>query len=125
MVHFSLTSRYSLSLSDFSVSDFCFIWNKYRFSDLLHQTSSKKVGNTKTYLANIGGLVSSALGIGCAACGSVVITTVLSLFSVGGLILLSPLQGAGFGILGIGLLVWSINNLAKRDYNPLVYSTDL
>ncbi len=85
----------------------------------------QKAKNTSTHLASIGGLISAALGIGCAACGSIVLTAALGLFGSGGLILLLPLHGSEFGVLGIILLLWSINNLANRINDPLVCPLDL
>ena len=68
----------------------------------------------------VGGMVSSVLGIGCAACGSVVFTGLLSIAGVSGALVLLPLRGGEFGILGIRLLGISIAMLAKKVSDPLV-----
>ena len=79
-----------------------------------------KNGNTTAHLANLGGIISAVLGIGCAACGSIVLTAILSLFGAGSLILLLPFNGVEFGVLGIILLCFSSYYLMKRINDPLV-----
>ncbi|MFT7644806.1 MAG: uncharacterized membrane protein YjfL (UPF0719 family) [Candidatus Paceibacteria bacterium] len=76
--------------------------------------------NTTHHLSSIGGLLSAALGIGCVACGSVVLTSVFGLFGAGGLLLLLPFNGAEFGMLGILLLLFSIYYLIRKIQDPIV-----
>lgn len=71
---------------------------------------------------SLGGLVSGVLGVGCAACGSIILTSFLTALGAGGLLLWLPLHGAEFGLLGIVLLSVSIYQLAKRINDPLVCS---
>lgn len=81
----------------------------------------KRVASTaKIHVANAGGLVSAALGIGCAACGSIILTTVLGMIGAGSLIAFLPFHGVEFGLLGILLLLWSTHYLIKHINNPLV-----
>ncbi len=75
---------------------------------------------TVAHFASLGGLVSAMLGIGCAACGSVVLTGLLGLFGAGGLLLLLPFGGVEFGVFGVVLLVVSIRYLIKRITDPIV-----
>jgi len=77
-------------------------------------------GNRRIHAVGIGGLVSGLLGIGCAACGSVVLTSILSSIGASGLLLLLPLHGSEFGILGVLLLCMSIYVLVRRIQQPLV-----
>lgn len=77
-------------------------------------------GGKTAQLASIGGVVSAVLGIGCAACGSVILTTILGLFGAGSLLLMLPFHGAEFGVLGIVLLLVSIGYLVKRINDPIV-----
>lgn len=79
-----------------------------------------KSHSTRAHLASLGGLVSAALGIGCAACGSVVLTAVLGLFGASGFLLLLPFHGAEFGFFGILLLCFSIYYLMRRIQDPVV-----
>lgn len=82
----------------------------------------KKVlkGSKRIQAVGIGGLVSGLLGIGCAACGSIVLTAILASVGAPGLILLLPLHGGEFGILGIVLLLFSILMLSRKIKEPLV-----
>lgn len=70
--------------------------------------------------SSVGGFVSGAMGIGCAACGSVILTSILTTFGAGGLLALLPLHGAEFGLLSMILLTVAIRQLAKRINDPLV-----
>lgn len=81
----------------------------------------QEVSKGKTpHLAGLAGFVSSLLGIGCAACGSVIITSALSIFGASSLLFILPFRGAEFGALGILLLLVSIHYLIKRINDPFV-----
>ncbi len=67
-----------------------------------------------------GGMISGILGIGCAACGSVIATGALSLLGASGAIATLPLRGGEFGLLGIILLFIAIGAIAKKIADPLV-----
>ena len=77
-------------------------------------------GSKRIHAVSIGGLVSGLLGIGCAACGSIVLTAVLSSIGASGLLVLLPLHGSEFGFLGAVLLSFSIYELVKRISEPIV-----
>lgn len=66
------------------------------------------------------GITSGVLGVGCAACGSFLLTSVLSLVGAGGALALLPLHGSEFGILGALLLAFAVYLTAKQIENPLV-----
>ncbi len=66
------------------------------------------------------GITSGALGLGCAACGSFVLTTILPVFGAGSLFIFLPLGGSEFGILGVILLSVSLYLTAKQIQNPAV-----
>jgi hypothetical protein len=66
------------------------------------------------------GLVIGFLGVGCAACGSVILTAILATIGVGGLLLALPFKGAELGIIALGILFWSNYYLAKKINDPLV-----
>ncbi len=70
--------------------------------------------------AGLLGMASGTLGIGCAACGSFILTSALSSFGGAGALFLLPLRGGEFGILGVALLGMSIVALAKRIEDPLI-----
>ncbi len=66
------------------------------------------------------GLASGILGIGCAACGSVLLTGTLALFGTATALTFLPLGGAEFGILGTVLLALAVYVTAKQIANPNV-----
>ncbi len=66
------------------------------------------------------GVASGALGVGCAACGSLLLTSILSFFGASGALALLPLVGGEFGILGVILLAVSLYLTAKQIQNPAV-----
>jgi hypothetical protein len=72
----------------------------------------------KGLTSGIFGTVSGALGIGCAACGSIVLTPVVVAF--GGVTFLAalPLRGGEFALIGIGLLIISIVMTAQQIEAP-------
>ncbi len=78
------------------------------------------VGNAGT--ASILGLVSGALGIGCAACGTFIFASVLALFGTASVITFLPLGGQEFGFVGVALLVYANYSLLKKINAPLVCS---
>jgi len=66
------------------------------------------------------GIASGILGIGCAACGSLLLTAVLSFFGASWILSLLPFRGGEFGILGVILLLFALNQIAKQIQNPMV-----
>mgnify|MGYP000431893244 CR=1 FL=1 len=71
-------------------------------------------------VAGFVGVASGVLGIGCAACGSLILTSGLALFGASGVLAFLPLAGGEFGILGVILLLVSIYFTAKQIENPAV-----
>ncbi len=64
------------------------------------------------------GTFSGLLGIGCAACGSVILTPFLAALGGTAFISLLPLGGSEFGVIGVLLLLFSIYVTAKEIENP-------
>jgi hypothetical protein len=60
------------------------------------------------------GMFSGILGVGCAACGSLILMSLLASIGATGALTLLPLAGGEFGILGVILLAWSVYALSKR-----------
>lgn len=69
------------------------------------------------------GLTSGVVGMGCAACGSFLLTSTFSLFGASGILAFLPLSGGEFGILGVILLAVSLHAIAKQIQNPAVCKT--
>jgi hypothetical protein len=84
-----------------------------------HYIRSQRTGVSKVNgAAGIGGLISGIFGIGCAACGTFILTWVLGFVGAAGLVSFLPLGGEEFGILGVILLVLSIRMITKKITGP-------
>lgn len=68
----------------------------------------------------IGGIASGALGIGCAACGSFILSATLASFGAAGALTILPLRGGEFGILSVVLLFASLVLISHNISKPLV-----
>lgn len=66
------------------------------------------------------GLFAALLGIGCVACGPLLVTSLLALVGGAGLLLVLPLHGAEFGLLALLLLLYAIYTLAKVITAPAI-----
>lgn len=66
------------------------------------------------------GITSGVIGMGCAACGSFLLMSILSLFGTSWILSLLPLGGGEFGIFGVILLAVSLHMTAKKIQNPAV-----
>lgn len=78
-----------------------------------------KADRTLTF-TGFGGFVSGVFGIGCAACGTIILTGIAKLIGIAGLLTLLPLHGAEFGIVGVALLGYTAYSLAQRINDPLL-----
>ena len=68
--------------------------------------------------ASLGGLTSGFLGIGCAACGTLVLSPALTFFGAGTLLALLPFGGEEFGALGVAMLALSLVLCARKIALP-------
>ena len=85
------------------------------------RTRRIKGNGLKSGWLGIGGLVSGFFGIGCAACGTVLLSSIAT-FSGASLLVFLPLGGRELGYLGVGLLVYAIYTLSKKIKEPLICS---
>ncbi len=69
---------------------------------------------------SIGGLISGIFGIGCSACGTFILTSVLALIGAGGIISFLPFGGEEFGILGVVLIGYATYWTAVKIEEPAV-----
>ncbi len=76
----------------------------------------------QNFAAGVSGIASGALGIGCAACGSFILTTTLSSIGAAGALAILPLRGGEFGILSVALLALSLILISKKIATPLTWS---
>lgn len=66
------------------------------------------------------GFLLGLIGVGCASCGSVILSSFLGIGTTAGFIGILPLKGAEFGLLSIFLLSISIYFLSKKIKDPLI-----
>lgn len=66
------------------------------------------------------GVMSGVVGMGCAACGSFLLTSGFAFIGATGILAFLPLAGGEFGILGVILLAISLYLTAKQIQNPAV-----
>ncbi len=74
---------------------------------------------------SLGGLVGGLFGIGCAACGTFVLSPALAFLGAGTLITLLPFGGEEFGALGVGLLSLSLVMSTRRIGQPMLCQVTL
>lgn len=70
--------------------------------------------------AGTAGILSGLLGVGCAACGSLILTSLLGTAGGLGFIATLPLEGGEFGIIGVLLLGTATYLLARQIDKPVV-----
>lgn len=78
----------------------------------------------KIKLTGAGGFIAGLLGIGCAACGSILLTPILASIGAGALLVWLPLHGGELGIIGVVLLLYSAYLMTKKIAEPLVCEID-
>lgn len=74
----------------------------------------------KGAVLGVGGITSGALGVGCAACGSFLLSTILASMGAAGAIALLPLKGGELGILSVALLGVTLGIVSNKIAEPLV-----
>jgi len=79
----------------------------------LRRTLVKHAGSG-VIAASVGGLASGLLGVGCAACGTLILSPALTFLGAGTVITSLPFGGEEFGLLGVAMLVVSLIWGAKR-----------
>lgn len=77
-------------------------------------------GSISAGSSSLGGLISGLFGIGCAACGTFILSTVLTSFGAAGVLMIFPFRGEELSFIGIGLLTYSILIIGKKLQNPYV-----
>lgn len=70
------------------------------------------------------GITSGVLGVGCAACGSFLLTS-LTLVGAGGVLTFLPLGGSEFGIIGAILLAVAVYMTSKKIVDPQVCKVEV
>ncbi len=65
------------------------------------------------------GILAGLLGVGCSACGSVVLSSIFGLAATASVINILPFRGSEIGVVSVIILSFSIYTIAKRIDNPL------
>ena len=84
-----------------------------------HRRQETESGQIVTAMS-LGGLVSGLFGIGCAACGTFVLSPALAFLGAGKLVAILPFGGEEFGALGVGMLSLSLVTSAKKIGQPML-----
>ena len=66
------------------------------------------------------GVATSMLGVGCASCGSVVLTSLIGFGSATAVLGFLPFRGLEFGLMGIGILMLMIHLTIRKINHPQV-----
>lgn len=82
---------------------------------LIHRITLERAAGTGLF-----GTIAGLLGVGCASCGSVILSSIVGLGASTSFLGILPFKGIEFGILGIVMILFSIQLLAKKIQNPLV-----
>ena len=79
----------------------------------------RQVTNAQQFIGiSLTGLVSSMFGVGCASCGSVLLTSFIGFSSTITVLGILPFRGQEFGLLGIGILMFAIRSTIKKINHP-------
>jgi len=70
--------------------------------------------------ASFFGIIAGMFGIGCAACGSVLLTAIFGLGFTASLISFLPLDGVEFTVIALVVMVVSVYYISKKIINPMV-----
>ena len=81
-------------------------------------TQNRGASAGKNLVLGSGGIASGLVGIGCAACGSLILGGLVPSLAVAGVLAALPLQGEEFGILSVALLLLSLFFLSKNIAEP-------
>lgn len=84
---------------------------------LLRERSLVMAG--KSTAASAAGASMGLLGIGCSACGSIILTAILPAIGVSGVLALLPLRGGEFSLIGVLIMALSIFYTARYIMRPV------
>jgi len=82
----------------------------------------RRVGMQRSAGVGFLGIAGGFLGVGCSACGSVVLSSIIGIGASSQFVATLPLEGYEFSLLSIGLLVFANLYLAKKIADPMTCS---
>lgn len=80
----------------------------------------RRMGLQKETGMSLGGIIAGMLGVGCASCGSFILSSLFGAGLSAALVSFLPLRGQEFGIFSIVILVFSNVSVAKKIHKPLI-----
>jgi hypothetical protein len=78
----------------------------------------RKIELERSIGTSLAGIVFGVLGVGCASCGSVLLTSFFGTAATLGVLGVLPLKGLEFGLIGIAILLASVLHLSKKIADP-------
>lgn len=87
---------------------------------IVYLVRKRKGLGQKGMATGVGGVASGALGVGCAACGSFLLSTILASVGAAGALVLLPLKGGELGIISAILLGVTLVIVSNKIAEPLV-----
>ena len=91
---------------------------------IMYYIKEKRILGRSSTALSLGGVVSGVFGIGCAACGTFLLTSFLALFGATSVLAFLPFGGEEFGFIGVGLLAYSVYVITKKIPEPVVCSVE-
>ncbi|MDE2078930.1 MAG: hypothetical protein KGI73_00935 [Patescibacteria group bacterium] len=68
---------------------------------------------------SFGGILLGLLGVGCASCGSIILSAFLGVGATASFVTILPLKGQEFGFLGVAFMLFAIWLAARKIEQPL------
>lgn len=109
----SITTNFSLLSASYTVA--IAILFGLNLAMVVYAVRSKVASvNQSGIAAGFLGIGSGVVGVGCAACGSFILTSILSTLGGAGILALLPFRGGEFGIIGVIALAYALYLLSRR-----------
>ena len=83
-----------------------------------------RISMAKSAGVSVFGTVTGLIGVGCASCGSVILSSVIGIGLSSRFISKFPLNGSEFSIVGIAIVLYAIYSLSKKINNPSACNID-
>lgn len=113
----SITTNFSVLSATYTVASAILIGINIAFVVYILKRQKRELTRAGVTTGTFG-ILSGVTGLGCAACGSLIISSLLATFGGAGILALLPLRGGEFGILGVALLGTAMYFLAKHITRP-------
>lgn len=85
---------------------------------LLAHRLKDKIREERAAGAGLAGMLIGLFGVGCAACGSVLLTTLFGAGAAAAVVGALPFNGVEFGVVGVAVILGSIHHVSKKIVDP-------